>query len=274
MSKIKEKYQKDYKNISYKNPRLIQKQEKRKKKAKKLVLLIIAVIIAAVFYFIFFSYYFQIQQAEVVGLKNVKQENIDQIVNEYRFGKKFGIFSKNNYWFFNKNDLKDKISKNYKFENLEIEKQLPNLALIKIKEKKAQLAWLTNNLCYHLDTTGLAIEFCEGEDNYLRIKDMTDQPIEIGDAPLSEDELDYFIELMYQVNRIGQEQFFVEGMEKTDNNIEIKTNTNFKIFVNQSLGVEEQLARLEFLLSQNEIRNNLVNIEYFDLRFGEKVYYK
>ncbi|MEK7512415.1 MAG: FtsQ-type POTRA domain-containing protein [Patescibacteria group bacterium] len=274
MSNISSKYQKDFKNSDYKNPRLIRDEQLKQKRVGKLVSLVSLVLLVSLAYFLFFAPFFTIKEIEINGLNKIKKENIDQIANDYRYQRDWLIFSRNNFWLFDKDDLTEKIFSHYFFEEFKINKHWPNRITITLKEKESAINWLTNNLCYHLDLTGLAIEYCEENNGYLTIKDLSDNKVEVGDRTIETKDLQYILELYQQLQKVLDKKLNIAYIEKTNNLLDFVTKEGIVIKLNSNLTPQEQVARLETLLNQQEIKENLLKMKYFDLRFGEKIYYQ
>jgi len=260
--------------MDYKNPRLIRDKEKTKKRFMSFVFWLIGIAFCGAVYGLLFSPFFYIQNIQVNGLEKVKPENINKIIDEYRFSKKYFVFSKNNFWLFNKNNLQGKVFEHYYFEEFKIKKRLPNRIEINLKEKESAINWLTNNLCYHLDLTAMAIEYCEGGNGLLTIKDLRNEELKVGDSPLEKSELKYIVELNNQVKNIALDKLQLINIEKDDNLLDFTTEQGIMIRLNSDLTIGEQIARLDTLLNQQEIKDNFENLKYIDLRFGEKVYWK
>ncbi len=274
MSKISSKYQRDFKNMDYKNPRLVKDQQNKKKKYTRLIGCFACVFVLAILYLIFYSPVFRINEVQINGLEKVNRQNFELLVNDYRFDRTFLIFSNNNYWLFNKKKITNKIFAQYYFEEFSITKKWPNKVDITLKEKQSAINWLTNNLCYHLDLTGLAIEYCEENDGYLIIRDLENVDVRIGGSVINSEDLNYLIDLYQQTKNIVKEDFNLIEIEKQKNLLTIKTEQGTELKFNQNLTVDEQIGRLYTLLGQPSVKEKLQTIRYFDFRFGEKVYYQ
>ena len=274
MSNISSKYQKDFKNTDYKNPRLVRDEQRVKTRLFKFVVCAGIIGIGAMIYFLFFAPFFVIKNVEINGLNKIRKENIDKIVNDYRAEKSWLFFSRNNFWLFDKNDLTEKIFSHYFFEEFKIKKRLPNKVVITLKEKESAINWLTNNLCYHLDLTGLAIEYCEENNGYLTIKDLSNVVAKVGESAIEANDLQYILKLYEQLTRILAQKLNIAYVEKTNNLLDFVTQEGIVFKMNSNLLVQEQVARLETILNQQEVKENLLKMKYFDLRFGEKIYYQ
>ncbi|MBT4723103.1 FtsQ-type POTRA domain-containing protein [Candidatus Falkowbacteria bacterium] len=274
MSKIQPKYQKDYKNLEYRNPRLEKDRQKRSQRFRKLIYIGSGIIVLVILYLLFFNPLFQIKQVKIEGLQRVKYENLIKIVDDYRHDNALFFFSRNNYWIMNKSKIKESILSAYRFETLEIKKKFPNKLIVQIGEKRPEVVWQTNNLCFALDDSALAIQYCEDKQDLMIIKDTQNELLEIGGRPITEDELNYYRELNEKVWQFFIEKFVPVNYEKEFNSLKLNTNKNFFIYFNSNLPIDDQLIRLQYLLKDENVKSGLETVEYFDLRFDDKVFYR
>ena len=275
MQKIDKKYKKDYKNLKYKNPRLAKEKEQRVKKFNTSIKVLISLVVLSVVYFLFFSPFFQIRETNYDGLKRVKHENLSRIVDEYRYKNVFLVFSKNNFWFFNSSNVQQLIENSYRFDDLQVKKKWPNKLEIVIAEKEPEISWLTENYCFHVDNTGLAIEYCEGERDYIKVKDLNNKPAEIGKSVIDQSFIDYIINLNGNILSLTTDIKISPTLyEKEGESLTVQTAGNFLLYMNTSLNVEDQINKLTFMLGQDEVKETINTIKYFDLRYQDKVYYK
>ena len=274
MSKIQPKYQKDYKNLEYRNPRLEKDRQKRSQRFRKLIYIGSGIIVLVILYLLFFNPLFQIKQVKIEGLQRVKYENLIKIVDDYRHDNTLFFFSRNNYWIMNKSKIKESILSAYRFETLEIKKKFPNKLIVQIGEKRPEVVWQTNNLCFALDDSALAIQYCEDKQDLMIIKDTQNELLEIGGRPITEDELNYYRELNEKVWQFFIEKFVPVNYEKEFNSLKLNTNKNFFIYFNSNLPIDDQLIRLQYLLKDENVKSGLETVEYFDLRFDDKVFYR
>lgn len=274
MSQISSKYQKDFKNLDYKNPRIIRDRTKAKSRWIKLALLFVFTAIAVLAYLIWLSPVFQIRQIEISGLNKVKRESLDKILDQYRFSKKWLVFSRNNFWIFNCGDVRYAIAEKYFFDDLKIKKKMFNQVEIGLKEKESMVNWFSNGQCFHLDPSGLAIEYCEDSGGLLKIRDMQNGELLIGQNAIGAGELAGIIAFNEQLSRLIKGKWTIEIYEKTANSLVAKTMEGAGIYFNSAMSAAEQIGSLAALMNQSDVKSGLNKINYIDLRFGEKVYYK
>lgn len=272
---ISKKYQKDYSNSKFDNPRVTQKKERRKNRFKKFIYALIVVAVVGVLYVLFFSPFFKISNIEINGLEKVHRENLDTIINEYQSSsRRFFLFSKTNFWFVDKQDLIARIGDHYAFEELLVKKKFPNKLIINLKEKESAINWMVGNMCYHLDLSGMAIEYCEGGKGLITIRDQVAETVEIGQLVVEAEVLEYIVELDYQARNILKEQYSPLFYEKNKEALIVKMEAGPEIRFNSNIEVGEQVSRLDLLLKEAAVKDSYNSLNYIDLRFGEKVYYK
>ncbi|KKR07580.1 MAG: hypothetical protein UT32_C0009G0041 [Parcubacteria group bacterium GW2011_GWC2_39_14] len=271
---ISSKYQRDYSNVSFDNPRLLKKRENRKLFLARTISIISGVIIIALFYFIFYSSFFRVTTYEVNGLQKIKQENIDNIINNYLNKRRLLIFSHHNFWLLDKNGLKTEINKYYYFEQLEIKRKLPNRLIINISEKQPMINWVSNELCFHVDLSGNAIGYCENDSGLVTIRDLQQKEVKIGSLVASPETLNYIINLHQQATNILKERYKPLYYELNDKLLTAHSDSGPEIRYNLDIAIGEQVGRLDLVCRQKEVKDNYQNLKYIDLRFGEKVFYQ
>ena len=125
-----------------------------------------------------------------------------------------------------------------------------------------------------MDSNGLAIEFCEEKTNYIKIKDLENKKLQVGSKCEDQTTIDYIIELNNSIKKVAESNFGILHYEKEFDSVYVQTDKSYVIKFNRNLSISEQLARFEFLLKQDNIKEKINSIQYFDLRMGDKVYVK
>lgn len=80
-------------------------------------------------------------------------------------------------------------------------------------------------------------------------------------------------ELLMAAKIIRLKSFEVNSFEEFDNKIIVDTRDVYRVFFNGSDNLKQQIDNLDLILTR-EIKLNIKNIEYIDLRFGNKIYYR
>lgn len=274
MPNLSTKYQRDYKDVEYSNPRLIRDREKRSRRWRVVFGLAVLIMLVALVYALFFSPIFEIKELKIIGLEKIKPESINNILNEYRDERRLFVFSNNNFWLFDAAEIKSLVARKYIFEKFEVKKRFPAGIEIDLKEKVSVINWLTNNFCYHLDMTGMALEYCDGATQNLTIKDMLNHTAVVGQEIITHDELVYIVELVEQFKMLMGERMKLQQVEKTENLMDFVSEVGPVVRFNGNLTQSEQVLRLSTLVAQPGFADKMAGLKYLDLRFGEKVYYQ
>lgn len=271
---ISSKYQKDYSNVNFENPRLLKKREKHKLFWLRSTVVIGVCLFVSGVVFVFYSGFFRINEYDVSGLNKIKKENIDTIINNYLDKRRLFIFSHRNYWLVDKNELKAEISKYYYFEKLEIKRKLPNHLMVDVSEKQPMINWVSKELCFHVDLTGAAIGYCENDSGLLTIRDLQARDVNIGALVVGPKALAYIVELHQKATNLLRERYKPLYYELNGNVLEAKSDTGPAVRYNMDLDVGEQVGRLDLISQQKDVRDIYPTLKYIDLRFGEKVFYQ
>jgi len=271
---VSSKYQKDYSNATFDNPRIIKKRQQRQEFLFRLILIVSSVIFLGLLYLFFYSSYFKIQNIEVNGLQKIKRESIDNIVHNFLTKRRFLLFSGRNFWLMKESALKAEMNKYYYFEKLEIDSRLPNGLVITVVERQPLINWVVNDVCFHIDLTGAAIGYCENDSGLFSIRDLSQKQVTIGQSVITADQLANIIKLHQEVKKRLLDRYNPLFYELNNQLFTAKTDTGPEIRYNLSLGVGEQVGRLDLSLKQKDLADNYLNLKYIDLRFGDKVFYQ
>ncbi|KKQ80499.1 MAG: hypothetical protein UT02_C0007G0010 [Parcubacteria group bacterium GW2011_GWC2_38_7] len=271
---ISSKYQKDYSNASFDNPRLLKKREQRKTYLARLIVVVAGIVFVSLIYLLFYASFFTVRNYEINGLQKIKSENIDNILNNYLNKRKLLIFSRRNYWLIDKTALKAEISKYYYFEQLEIKRKLPNKLIVNLVEKQPMVNWFANDLCFQVDLTGSAIGYCENNSGLLSIRTYKLEEVKIGDQVIGASALQYIINLHNQAIGTLGERYTPLYYELSDKLLTAKSDAGPEVRYNLELEIGEQVGRLGLLTQDKEVKDNYQKLKYIDLRFGDKIFYQ
>lgn len=274
MPNISSKYQKDYKSAKFQNPRNLRKKKERNKFLIKALVFFSVILFISILYFLFLSPYFKIETININGLNNISKEKFEQIVSDYQSSRKLLLFSRTNILIFLEKDLENKIGKSYLLEDIEVIKHYPNQIDINILEKQAKITWLTQNQCFHLDEEGTVIEYCEDNNiDFIKLKDSGNHDLQIADQAVNQDQILYFIKLKELLSSQIDCVMFEFDKNKPQS-ITVVTDKSFYLLINKDINLSEQVSRLFVLLESDDFKQEIDEIKYIDLRFGEKIYYQ
>lgn len=270
-------YKKDIQKDDYTNPY----HKKSPQLNKNFVLFSIFLIVAGYWiYLIVYSPYFKIKRVFINDLEYVDRKKVEDIINASLAGKKFFIFPRDNYFFFNTDILAKKIKKDFLIDgaNVAIE-EINNLDVI-IKEKPSSITWITGDRYYYLDMDGNVkkeIMASDADRNYHIIYDGENKELPSPQNHPKVIEKKYIEQSLKIINDIKEHTNFEIISSKYFSNAKQelygKTNKGFEIYFDLSGNIDEQLNNL-YILLKGKINDADFPKEYIDLRFGEKVYEK
>lgn len=270
-------YKKDIQKDTYKNPY----NKKVPQLDKNFVLCSIFLIVAGYWvYLVLYSPYFRIKRVFINDLEYVNRKQVEGIINVSLAGKKFFIFPRDNYFFFNTDILAKEIEKYFLIDKTNVSiKEINNLNVI-INEKPSSITWITGDRYYYLDMDGNVkkeVSAADADRNYHIIYDGENKEMPSPQNHPKVIEKKYIEQSLKIINDIKTHTKFEIISSKYFGNAKQelygKTDKGFEIYFDLAGNIDEQLNNL-FILLKEKIDDADLPKEYVDLRFGEKVYCK
>ncbi|MBU4315202.1 hypothetical protein KJ673_02235 [Patescibacteria group bacterium] len=232
-----------------------------------------------------------ISDIQVSGLITVQPSAIEESVRQELMKPVLKLLPGNHTWFYSKDNIKTKLENEYQLKNIQIQRK-GRILYITAEERIKRFVWISNNVMIFLDENGQAVrQLTDEEKNEAEIQINTQKNsyiylqspiIAIWDTSYSAvDEnyqlvsgdvlgsLDIFDNLLrsaliypisYIIDNPNQEWLIV------------KTTLGVDIYFDGVGDPQEQFKNLELIVQ--EYKNALNDLEYIDLRFGNKVYLK
>lgn len=238
-----------------------------------------------IIYFYFFSSLFFISKINVLGNNDIKSDDIIQISENSITKKIFSVgswqvVSKSIFLVNTKNiqqEIKNKFSK---IEEVLVQKKLFQTLNIKIKEKSAvaifcnKLGILSEN-CYFIDKEGIIFEeLQELQNDFVVIKktDLSDKDY-IGQKVVDQN----IINMILKVQKILKDNYNVDitdALITSPLRLNITTAEKWQIYLATDFDIDMQITKLNLLLKEEIAVNVRQKLQYIDLRFKDRAYYK
>ncbi|MFH0854725.1 MAG: hypothetical protein V1891_04505 [bacterium] len=272
------RYKKDILKENYNNPYYPKKEIKINKTA--ILFVIFFVLIFYWGYLVFYSPCFKIKNVYVNDLEYIEKNEIIDIVYERMKRRKFFIFKEDKIFFINKKELKEEFENKFLIDEVKINNLGLNILDIFIKERISCFTWITNDKYYYLDIEGnIKNEIFpnEANRNFPIIYDGNNKEIFLDDGNrnvIEKKEITKLIKIIEEINK--NTDFEIISFKYFNGNtreVYAKTNKGYEIYFDLKKDIAEQLEKLYILLEQG-FNNMEVPLEYIDLRFLERVYYK
>lgn len=264
------------------------KKIRRKRLARKVLFFF-----ALFFFFVFASAaffscysYFTIKKISIEGNSSISADKILDKVSEYSSGKYFMFFPKNNIFLLPAQKITDNLYLAFpRIEVLSLRKNFPDAVFIKIKERTPEALLCADGEgppsavggggCAFVDGKGFVFEkapYFSG-DIFLKVLDEREEnrQVELRKNIISEDEFKKLIEFknLARKNDIKISSLIL----KKDNLYEFRTEEGWRILLNERNAPALSFENLKIALD-SEVKEKRKNLDYIDLRFGNKVFYK
>lgn len=301
------RFKKDYYNKQYQNPFFKKRKEEKsglRQLRSRFSNCFLIFIIMGWFIFLFFSPYFRIENINFGDTDRDLEKKIKLLLNAEFEKKKLIIFNNQNYFVFNSNSLKDQLGAIFLLNELRIEKKFPNTLFIKAKEKSDVLVIIDNENAFFVDRHGLVVDMVPENfktfiiDTEQKATTTTDfitinpAKIELADEITRKMPVVYAgnIDKVYIRDKVFDEKFInllldihhnllnklgvsLKIFKIEENKIRVETRDGWEIYFLKDDTINTQLENLKIILLE-KIGNSRNLLEYIDLRFGDKIYYK
>ncbi len=255
------------------------KQKKKHVRTIKASLLFFAVLLLIVgFIFLLRAPVIQIQDIKINGNIFVPVQEIQDKTNTVLDSNIIGIIPKRNIFLFSAREVELKLKENPAIVSVEIKKDFFNTILIEIVEQEKEMVYCTSierGECYYINKTGFLYakisDFIIPEQEVIIYSEQGIKKIEdtILEKELYTDVVSFIKSSARYDIRIG------EVFIKSDGLIEFVTRDNVRIITSIYDDFAKDFNNLVVLFEKQVlIKDQLLKVEYIDLRFGNKVFYK
>lgn len=225
------------------------------------------ILFLVLFYVFVFSSAFQIKEIQILGNEKVSSEEMLRFI--YPEIEQRLVFKTRSMFLINSQDIKDHILDNFFLINKVSVKKKPFHSLIIEIEEREHIAVVCWERCFKVNERGIAFE---SVNDLLGLVIYLNKEVSLGDQIISP----MYLESIYLINSSFENNTDIEAKEIVllENALEIMTDKNFKVIFSLENSVEDQILNLELVLKEKIAQEELVGLEYIDLRFGNKVYFK
>ncbi|MDO8669599.1 MAG: hypothetical protein Q7K65_04875 [Candidatus Buchananbacteria bacterium] len=271
--KSKIRIKKDYRRKKFVNPYFSNSSKKEAGSGFNTKLYLKIILAIFLVYVIIYSDLFKIQTIEVNGAELINQIELEQIVDEQLNTWRWFVLPQKNLLFVSKKKIAEAISKKYGLDNIEINRGWKKIT-INIKEKISYLIINSNEKLFFTDKQGIVIREVpeEEKDKYLGEFPIlnTTQEINIGTEALSPQMVDFILRLDEKIKSFNIEIKNYESGGLTE--VTLITKIGWRAHFDINNNFDTSIENLQMVLNQKVKDQN--SLEYIDLKFGDKIYYK
>lgn len=222
---------------------------------------------------------FAIQHIEVVGADMVKKEEITQRIDAILDDGSRHLFSRRNIFLYPRKEIEFALVGDFpRIKSLSIarSKQFANSLIVRIGERTTYAQWCVRGLnCYAVDDRGYVfaryIPFVDAlpATAYVFYGSSEAEKNIIGQLAIPE----HFKNLIVLLELLRKEGYLPGAVEIIGGDVHI-TLEAFMIKVSFGQDPEQLMKNLQLILSSEPLKSKKNQIEYIDLRFDNRVYYK
>jgi hypothetical protein len=262
-------------------------QERLRRRTKVLFVAVLFLIMIAVALIAFLrKAQYQIQDIQVVNAKALDGQVVIDVTKKFLSGNYLFVIPKTNALLVSKSALRrELLDKIPSLEEVRINFIDSNHMTLTLREKEAQYVWCREADCYFMDADGLIYESSPSFSDGVYIT-FTGGNVPEG-SPLRKHflEVDMFASLVRTLDQLNQFPMTVTGADYgTDITIRIATIQKYilgpraQIMITTSANESQVAESLGLIVNDKAFANSLetkgAQLEYIDLRFPGKIYYK
>lgn len=219
---------------------------------------------------------FAVQTVEVSGADDIRANVLRAYVEAELFDGSNALFSRENIFLYPRRSLEEGIQKYFpRIHSVSISRQslFAQAIQVTVEERGPKAKWCQGESCYLMDDTGyiFAPETTPSTDLYIVRGSLPSEGSPVGQRFLQDHLSDTFA-LLESLKRSGF----------TPKEVAVESGKDFSITLEQGFVLKvsfdedpERIAHnLELVLSSDALRGREWDLEYLDLRFGNRVYYK
>lgn len=234
------------------------------------------VLVGGLIWLTIFSSVCVIKEVVVTGTTSTKAQAIEELVWRQTTDHRLLVLPQSRLLIFNRQQLKDRISNDYIVETIRIKKKWLHRLVIEITEKNPVLSWYENDRYYILDKEGWMLDSLSAPWPDIPVVYNNNAPSIVAKRLGTEEQ--NLIAPAIQLSNLLTGQFsYLKPKQVTipaeRDTLVLMLEGSQLIYFNSRSEIIPQLERLDTLL-KTELKNRLPSIDYIDLRFGDKVYYK
>lgn len=225
-------------------------------------------LVFASFYFFFFSDFLKVKNIEVSGAEKIGPDQVKSLFLS-EISQKIFFFIPKNILSVNFDKLSYDISSKFpEVEKISIRINLPNTVSAEIIEKKPAGCWCAYSDCWYFDKYGTAYQKNNNCNNMVVV--VSDKRPEISKQIISEKELGDILNLHKEVSALTE----IKNINFSDDKITIETNQGWNIYFKPNDDISGQIVNLKAILQEKAPPSKRSQLNYIDLRFGNKIFYK
>lgn len=225
------------------------------------------------FYLIFFSVWFQITEIEIKGNIKIYEQTVQELI-QLQIEQQIGFWDTKSIFLVNLKEInKTLLIKFPLIEEVEVKKNFPDVLIVKIKERKPVAVFYQQGQKFFIDKHGVIFYSINEPHQYLEIESLLlTEELKLGKKILDKKLIEQILEIEQQTKKI--DVFFKKTLIVSDERLNVKTLENWEIYFNLKDDILRQTFHLNLILDEKIPLEKRKNLEYIDLRFSPRVFFR
>lgn len=268
-----------YQFRSYRNPHL---DDRRPIRWKLLGLIAGAgVCFFGLMIFLFSHPLFRIERVEIRGIEYIPRGDLEATVTSYAHESALVLFTRRNRFLFSAESLSQKLENAFALSSISVTLQ-EGTVLVELTERTSNLFWKSQGRLFVVDLEGIVVrEMTDPEDTVLVQPNFKELPIfidknnvepAVGSPVLTLEEINQAFTFLTLLESGGIPYTYVEIDRLAGKWARLVTQAGYSILFDLTGDIQMQFRNLIAVL-QDQVTDP-TGLEYIDLRFGDKVYFK
>ena len=241
------------------------------------------VFLAVLVYVLFFSPFLKVQNIVIEGNQELAHDELHQAARELYAGKYLGLLPRDNFFLFPEKRLQNKLKDRFrKISELSVTKTFPDKIVVSLKERQSLILWCSGGPCSLVDENGYAYVGADfnspdiQQNNLVQIVDTSAKPVSFGDQVLTQEYITFVLEMMQKFPKD-------EGVALTEQcstpsrlagEISCISKEGIRVALSTEIPLSQTLKTMDIFMRKQLGKGEISKLEYLDLRFENRVYYK
>ncbi len=218
--------------------------------------------------------FFQVKDIEISGPQD-EVPLAETLVERALSGETLWFFPHSDIFFVSTKKIAQSVSQAFpSVASVSVSKKYFSTIFVTITDKTPAALWCLGSSCADMDQNGVAFEKADASSSSLVVFTNGAAPT-IGAAPLAADE---FVPLLIFVNDLPQRGIYATSVTlNSDDTDDIAIGTSTDIIVDPTKDLSQSLSNLDRVLENSNSGitvENISSLQYLDLRFPDKIFYK
>lgn len=276
--------------------RALREREQKRRNKKRLIIAAIVTVVVLLFVFLFSRSFWNITTINIQGTSLIKQDKLESSVREHLSGNNLYLFSKANVLFLSSGELETFLQDTFpRISDIHVSKRLLHTLTINVTERTGMYLWCgdiprvlasSNDACQFIDDEGVLFSdapYFSGPVHFVifgrKTLENTVKP-ELGVSLFNEADITSF---MFMEKELAKHNLKAYGIFITPDETRILLSRDLTpeknvIRLNARVPLDKALRNLFAALDVSQLKTQMEKsadeLEYLDLRFTNKVYFK